>query len=173
METSIVHVSSLRLDNHNARIHDKRNIDAIKRSLQRFGQQKPIVVNNKGVVVAGNGTLEAAIGLGWSDVAVVRTGLEGDEAAAYAIADNKTSELGTWDERQLKDTLEELNNNGFDSSVIGFTDKEVNDLIGGGSDYTDIFVPEYLVLITCTDEEEQSEVFSNCEKLGYKTKLVS
>ena len=73
----------------------------------------------------------------------------------------------------MKDTLEELNNNGFDSSVIGFTDKEVNDLIGGGSDYTDIFVPEYLVLITCTDEEEQSEAFSNCEKLGYKTKLVS
>ena len=53
-------VDSLSADPANVRTHDKRNIDAIKASLRRFGQQKPIVVDGDGVVVAGNGTLAAA-----------------------------------------------------------------------------------------------------------------
>lgn len=49
-------VADLVLDPANARSHDERNLAAIRDSLARFGQQKPIVVAADGTVLAGNGT---------------------------------------------------------------------------------------------------------------------
>lgn len=60
MKVKDVPVASLRTDSKNARRHNERNIAAIKKSLEQFGQQKPIVIGRDGVVVAGNGTLVAA-----------------------------------------------------------------------------------------------------------------
>jgi len=60
--------AELSLDPANVRKHDRRNLDAIKASLRKFGQQKPIVVDTKGIVLAGNGTLTAAKELGWSEI---------------------------------------------------------------------------------------------------------
>ena len=48
-------IADLSPDPANARHHDEISIDAIAASLRRFGQQKPIVVDPKGVVIAGNG----------------------------------------------------------------------------------------------------------------------
>ena len=99
-------VAELREDPNNARAHDERNIEAIKTSLGAFGQRKPIVVRD-GVVVAGNGTLRAAVALGWDRIAVVDADdLSPAEAAAYALADNRTAELATWDTEALRRTVE-------------------------------------------------------------------
>lgn len=116
----MVSVKSLTSDPANARKHDKKNIDAIKGSLTRFGQQKPIIVNDKGVVVAGNGTLAAAKALKWKDIAVVRTGLEGMEATAFALADNRSAELAAWDGDVLGKTLQSLRELDFPIEDIGF-----------------------------------------------------
>jgi DNA modification methylase len=95
-------VTELREDPANARAHDERNIDAIRASLAAFGQRKPIVVR-EGVVVAGNGTLRAAVALGWDQIAAVDADdLSPAQAAAYALADNRTSELATWDMEALR-----------------------------------------------------------------------
>ena len=101
-------IASLMLDPANVRTHDSKNLESIKASLARFGQQKPIVVNSKGIIVAGNGTMMAAKMLNWSSVEIVRTNLEGAEAIAYAIADNRTAELAGWDEVALAQQLAEL-----------------------------------------------------------------
>lgn len=101
-------VSELASDPANARKHDDRNIEAIKASLQRFGQQKPIVVDSSGVVRAGNGTLQAAKALGWGTIECVITDLKGAEATAYAIADNRSAELAEWDDDVLAATLQSL-----------------------------------------------------------------
>lgn len=53
-------IDTLSADPANVRLHDERSIRAIKASLQRFGQQKPVVIDEAGVVIAGNGMLEAA-----------------------------------------------------------------------------------------------------------------
>ena len=79
MKTRKMKIEELLHDPANVRKHDKRNIESIKASLQRFGQQKPIVVDGKGIVVAGNGTLSAARELGWIDISVVETKLEGTD----------------------------------------------------------------------------------------------
>src|SRR5690349_16525184 len=88
-----VAVGSLTLDPANVRQHPEASLDAICASLRRFGQQKPIVVDEQGIVRAGNGTLLAARQLGWTAIDIVRTSLSGIEAAAYSIADNRTTDL--------------------------------------------------------------------------------
>jgi len=131
MRTTQRQVADLLQDPANVRAHDGRNIDAIKASLRRFGQQKPIVVNPDGMVVAGNGTLAAAHALDWEQVSVVVTGLEGAEATAYAIADNRTAELAAWDEDALGQTLAALQaDESIDELVTGFSEQEIAALVG-------------------------------------------
>jgi len=135
MRTKKISVDKLLSDPANVRKHDERNIDAIKASLQKFGQQKPIVVDKNGIVVAGNGTLEACKQLGWKDISVVETELVGADATAFAIADNRTSELAIWDDDALAQTLASLqDDDSIDELVSGFTAKEIDDLIGKTAD---------------------------------------
>jgi hypothetical protein len=130
LEGEWVPVDSLHLDPANVRRHPERNLDAIKASLARFGQQKPIVVDADGIVRAGNGTLEAVRALGWPRVGIVRTHLRGAEATAYAIADNRTSDLAEWDEVGLAEQLQSLRSEEFDLGAVGYTEGEVDELIG-------------------------------------------
>ena len=141
-----VPVASLHEDPANARKHDARNLDAIKASLAKFGQRKPIVVQKDGMVVrAGNGTLAAAKALGWTEIAAVVVD-EGDVAAtAFAIADNRTAELASWDEDVLGALLGQLHaDETFDHLVTGFSDAEIRRMLApeqGESDPDEIPEP--------------------------------
>jgi DNA modification methylase len=108
MKIERINVAELSLDPSNVRKHDRKNLDAIKASLRKFGQQKPIVVDAKGIVLAGNGTLTAAKELGWTEIEITRTNLEGVAATAFAIADNRSAELAEWDDDGLAKVLELL-----------------------------------------------------------------
>lgn len=176
MNTETVDISTLTPDPANVRKHDQRNLDAIKGSLKRFGQQKPIVVDADGVVVAGNGTLEAAKALGWTQIAVARTELRGAEATAFAIADNRTAELAAWDDEALAETLAALQNDeSIDQLATGFSDAEIEKLIGGSvglDEEADANVPElYQVVAECTGEAEQQKVYDWLEREGVKCRV--
>jgi hypothetical protein len=129
MELETVAIESLILDSQNARKHSNRNLDAIKASLSKFGQRKPIVVHNN-IVIAGNGTLEAAKSLGWTEieVSVCPSDWDTDTAKAYALADNRSAELAEWGEDVLAAQLAELDEKGWDISELGFTSKEFEDM---------------------------------------------
>ena len=130
MQSERIDISELACDPANVRAHDSKNLDAIKGSLKRFGQQKPIVIDGKGIVIAGNGTLTAARALGWDAINVVRTELAGSEATAYAIADNRTAELAEWDDEALAKQLSALQIE--DEALVeaaGFTDAELTALV--------------------------------------------
>lgn len=130
MKTELVKIETLVFDPANARKHGEKNLAAIKSSLQRFGQQKPIVVDANGVVRAGNGTLAAAKALGWKEIAIVRSPLSGSEATAYAIADNRTSELAEWDDDVLSQTLAALQIEDEELALAsGFDAKEIDALL--------------------------------------------
>ena len=122
MEVTRRLIEDLTLDPRNARTHSQKNLDAIATSLTKFGQRKPIVVTGDGVVLAGNGTLEAAKSLKWDyiDVSVTPADLDLDTARAYALADNRTAELAEWDEAVLAQQLLELHDADFDIEALGF-----------------------------------------------------
>jgi DNA modification methylase len=117
-----VNISSLSFDPTNARKHDKKNLEAIAGSLKLFGQRKPIVVTGANVIVAGNGTVEAAKSLGWSEVSIVRIPIDWttEQVKAYALADNRTAELAEWDSKVLADQLIDLDAVGWDVAEFGF-----------------------------------------------------
>jgi len=116
-----IQITELTLDPKNARKHSQRNLDAIAASLLKFGQRKPLVVH-RGVVLAGNGTLEAARSLGWTEIEVseVPEDWDNDTAKAYALADNRTAELAEWDESELAKQLLELQDADWDITELGF-----------------------------------------------------
>jgi len=123
-----VPLTELTLDPSNARKHNERNLAAIAGSLKRFGQRFPIVVQRQGMVVrAGNGRLLAAKQLGWSHLACVVVDESEVEATAFAISDNRTSELAEWDDETLTRLLESLPLEMLE--VTGFNQAELDDLI--------------------------------------------
>jgi DNA modification methylase len=131
LEPLAVPLNRLREDPANARKHGDRNLAAITASLREFGQQKPVVALKDGTVIAGNGTLRAALALGWDTLAVAFFDSEdAARAKAYAIADNRTAELAEWDTQVLLESVKELEIEGYESeSALGFTPAEVRELL--------------------------------------------
>ena len=113
-------ISDLVFDPINARKHPTKNIEAIKGSLAKFGQQKPIVINDKNIVIAGNGTLAAAKELGWKNINCVISDLDDLNQMAFALADNRTSELAEWDLDIVNQQLAQLEMNNFDVEILHF-----------------------------------------------------
>ena len=99
-------ISRLTPDPKNARAHDERSVDALKRSLADLGQHRPIVVQKQGMIVrAGNGLLEAAKALGWNYIAALIVDEDDTAAIKRALTDNRTAELSTWDDGILLEQI--------------------------------------------------------------------
>jgi hypothetical protein len=129
LKSLAVPIDSLVLDPSNARKHSERNIEAISNSLRLFGQRRAIVVQRNGMIVrAGNGTLQAARKLGWTEIAAVVVDDDNTTAAQYAIADNRTAELAEWDTDALSSLLDQ-----WEEDVqrqIGFDEGDLEALLG-------------------------------------------
>jgi hypothetical protein len=127
----LVPLDSLTLDPENARSHDARNIEAIAFSLREFGQQKPVVTTRGGIVVAGNGMVEAARSLGWKQIAAVQYPSDDVSAVrAFALADNRTAELSRWDDEALSKNLALLKEAGYAGvAALGWNAHELELLI--------------------------------------------
>lgn len=185
----MVPIASLKADPRNARLHSEKNLDAIRASLGRFGQTKPVVLDADGAIIAGNGTLAAATALGWSELWVSRTDLRGAEARAYALADNRSAELAEWDVDELNRTIDELESASIDLGDVGFTDDELAALVDGDFEAAHGFTPvapkqeqppaeetitpQFKVIITCATEKQQADVIRWCEKQGLEYKAPS
>ena len=101
----IVPLSSVELHPRNPRVGD---VEAVAASLRRFGQQKPIVVQKStGYVVAGNHLLRSALSLGWTEIAANVVELDDAKATAFMLADNRTADLGGYDDALLAAVLAE------------------------------------------------------------------
>jgi ParB family chromosome partitioning protein len=126
LATCLVPIGTLRKDPKNARAHDEASHIAIADSYRAFGQRKTIVTTADGVVVAGNGQLEAARRLGWTHIAVASTaGMTDDQVRAYALADNRTSELSAWEPEALAVEIRALADHNYDVSGLGWSAAEL------------------------------------------------
>ena len=105
----------------NPRKNDKA-VDKVATSIDEFGFNQPIVVDEKNVIVVGHTRYKAAKLLGLKEVPVVYMpdGIDDDRVKAYRIADNKLNEYADWDNDLLISELIELDDNGFDLDIVGF-----------------------------------------------------
>ncbi|MDH3295714.1 MAG: ParB N-terminal domain-containing protein [Acidimicrobiia bacterium] len=103
------------------------DLDAIAKSLAKFGQRYPIVERD-GVIIAGNHRLQAARDLGWQRIAVVGADdLTEEEAYAFAATDNRTGDLGDYDEGLLAAFLQRVDTDLLD--FTGYTATDLDDIL--------------------------------------------
>lgn len=127
-------LSALLLDPRNPKQHSARQIKQIARSIELFGFAVPILIDRHNRIVAGHGRYFAAQLLGMDVVPVIRLEhLTDAQAKAFRIADNRLTELSSWDDQLLAETLKELLELNFNVEATGFTMGEIDLRIEGFS----------------------------------------
>ena len=117
-------IKALKPYEKNTRKHQKKDIDNIAKSIEKFGMNDPIGIWKDNIIVEGHGRLLACKQLGMTEVPCVRLDhLTDEQRREYAIAHNATAELSEWDFDILPDELVELDLSGFDFD-LGFDDEE-------------------------------------------------
>ena len=125
-------LATLKLDPHNPRVHSKKQIEQIARSIRAFGFNVPILINAQNKILAGHGRILACRQLGWSEVpTIMLEHLTPEQAQAFLIADNKLTENASWDEQLLAQQLQALCAAQLDFSIeaTGFEIAEIDLLI--------------------------------------------
>ena len=114
----------------NPRTHSEEQVVQIAASIAEFGFTNPILVDTKAGIIAGHGRLLAARKLGLTEIPViVLDHLSETQRRAYCIADNKLALNAGWGEELLSAELAELEREGFDPELTGFSDAELEELL--------------------------------------------
>jgi ParB-like chromosome segregation protein Spo0J len=114
----------------NARTHSAEQVAQIAASIVEFGFTNPILVDSNDGIIAGHGRLTAAQELGLRTVpVVVLDHLSDRQRKAYILADNQLALNAGWDTDLLRGELQDLAEQDFDLSLIGFSDDELADLL--------------------------------------------
>jgi DNA modification methylase len=130
MEIKEVEVSALIPYAKNSRTHDDAQVAQIAASIKEFGWTNPILVDGDKGVIAGHGRLLAARKLGMSKVPTIELkDMTKAQKKAYVIADNKLALNAGWDTNFLSLELQELKDQDFDLTLLGFDDKELDALL--------------------------------------------
>jgi DNA modification methylase len=128
----------------NPRTHNDKQLAKLKTSIQKFGFTAPVLVDEAGFILSGNGRVQAAKALELPTIPTrIITGLSEAKKRAYVIADNKLAQLAGWDATLLKGELELLIAENFDIETTGFSTAEIDILFDGaeepsGSDPNDL-----------------------------------
>jgi DNA modification methylase len=134
LEVTYLPAASLKPHPKNPRVHSDKQVQQIARSIETFGFNVPILIDDRQNVVAGHGRLLAARKLGRNIVPVIRLNhLSESQYAAFLIADNRLTENSSWDEQLLGEQLKVLSELelDFDLEVTGFEMAEIDVLIDG------------------------------------------
>lgn len=123
MKITKLPLSELKLPEKNVRIHSAKQIDEFKRSIQMFGQIRPIVCDESHIIIAGNGLYAALNALGWNEAdCYVVEGLSEIQKKKLMLADNRIFNLGVDDLQAFDEIILELDNDfdipGYDSDLL-------------------------------------------------------
>jgi hypothetical protein len=114
----------------NARTHSDEQVAQIAASIREWGWTTPVLVDENGGIIAGHGRVMAARKLGLAEVPVmVAAGWSEAQRRAYVLADNKLALNAGWDTELLKVELGELQGDGFDLGLTGFSGDELAALL--------------------------------------------
>lgn len=145
----------------NVRIHSEQQIRELKRSLEKFGQTRALVVDENNVILIGNGLYEAMVSLGYQEASVyVKTELSENDKKKLMIADNKTYALGIDNLDTLNEFLEELQGN---LDIPGYDEEILQQMVADADEVTEK-ISEYGTL----DESEIQKIKEANEKREQK-----
>lgn len=145
----------------NVRIHSEQQIRELKRSLEKFGQTRALVVDENNVILIGNGLYEAMVILGYQEASVyVKTELSENDKKKLMIADNKTYALGIDNLDTLNEFLEELQG---DLDIPGYDEEILQQMVADADEVTEK-ISEYGTL----DESEIQKIKEANEKREQK-----
>lgn len=116
----------------NSRVHSEKQVAQIAKSIDSFGFNNPVLIDQNGVIIAGHGRYLAAKELELEEIPTVcLSHMTPDQIRAYIIADNKLAENAGWDKDILKIELEYLMNLDldFDATITGFELPEIDLII--------------------------------------------
>jgi DNA modification methylase len=129
-----VQIAALHSNGSNARTHSARQIRQIARSIERFGFNNPVLVDENNRIIAGHGRVAAAKLLGLDKVPTLRIEhLSEHDKRAYIIADNRLAEKAGWDREILSIELQGLIDLGFDVELTGFEMPEIEMILDSAS----------------------------------------
>lgn len=145
----------------NVRIHSEQQIRELKRSLEKFGQTRALVVDENNVILIGNGLYEAMVSLGYQEASVyVKTELSENDKKKLMIADNKTYALGIDNLDTLNEFLEELQG---DLDIPEYDEEILQQMVADADEVTEK-ISEYGTL----DESEIQKIKEANEKREQK-----
>jgi DNA modification methylase len=131
-EIRMVPVETLVPYARNARTHSDAQVAQIAASISEFGWTNPILTDGSRGLIAGHGRLMAARKLGLKEVPVIELShLSEPQKKAYILADNRLALSAGWDDELLRLEVAELSEVEFDLDLTGFTEQELQVLLGG------------------------------------------
>jgi len=153
MEIITKQLADLHPDPKNAREHDERNKESVRKSLQTFGQIEPLVINGKGKVIGGNCRLQVMLDEGMTEAECVIFVGTPQEETQLALALNRSAQLADWNYGQLQELLDSFDGDEDLMAVAGFTEDEYDRLFGDPQDiskeWDDAGMPE------CDSEKQE------------------
>lgn len=172
MEIIKLHTNKVKPYENNPR-DNKKAVDKVAASIKEFGFKVPIVIDNDNVIVAGHTRLKAAEKLGLKEIPCVRAGeLTPQQVKAYRLADNKTTELSTWDFTKLEEEMAQIMETDMESFGFELAEESgdgIDDLEPASFNYSE----QYGVIVTCDDEDHQEEIYNELIEKGYECKVVA
>lgn len=116
-------LSELRHPEKNIRLHTDKQLREFRRSVEMFGQIRPIVIDEYNVILAGNGLYETLQQLGYSEAdCYVVTGLTEKQKKKLMMSDNRIFDLGVDDMSVFDSFIDELKDDldipGFDEDML-------------------------------------------------------
>ena len=151
MKTVKKKLADLKRPERNVRMHTDKQIKEFRRSLEMFGQIRPIVIDENNVMLAGNGLYETMLTMDYKEAdCYVVTGLSENEKKKLMLADNRIFDLGVNDLSAFDALIAEL---GDDLDVPGYEDDLLRTLSADAEE-----IDEMMSSYGPVDEEKKSEI---------------
>ncbi len=142
-----IKLSELHEPEKNVRIHTEQQLKQFERSVNMFGQIRPIVVDENNTILAGCGLYETLLKMGKKEAECYKVeGLSENQKKKLMIADNKIFNLGV----ENLDVLQEfLNDMSGDLDIPGFDEDILQQMVADATEVTEK-VSDYGTLDTDT-----------------------
>ena len=172
MEIIKVNLSDIKPYENNAKLHPQEQIEQIKKSIQEFGNNDPIAIDEKNIIIEGHGRYEALKQLGYEVAECIRLShLTDEQKRAYILVHNKLTMNTGFNMEILNlelDQIESIDMSEFDFNIdIGdYEPTERKDLSSQVKE-------TYEVIVECESETEQEEIYNKLVSEGLVCRVLT